>query len=130
MKIKEITEHLETIAPLEFQENYDNAGLIVGNKEMEVKGVLLCLDSTEAVIDEAILLGYNLIIAHHPIVFGGLKKFNGHSFVERVVIKAIQHNIAIYAIHTNLDNVLHGVNAKIAEKLGLTNTRILLPKSQ
>lgn len=129
MKIKSLLSYLETIAPPMYQEGYDNAGLIVGDSSLEIKGVLLCLDSTEAVVDEAITLGCNLIIAHHPIVFKGLKRFNGKNYVERVVIKAIKNDVAIYAIHTNLDNVYRqGVNGKIAEKLGLTNTSILAPK--
>src|ERR1035437_10372908 len=126
-KLKEITECIERFAPLSLQESYDNAGLIVGDKNMEVKGSLICLDSTEEVIEEAINLGYNLVIAHHPIVFSGLKKFNGNNYVERIIIKAIQNNIAIYAAHTNLDNVHNGVNAKIAEKLGLINCKVLAP---
>jgi len=129
MKIKELTNYLETIAPPAYQESYDNAGLIVGDSAVELEGALICLDAIEAVIDEAIELGCNLVIAHHPIVFRGLKKLNGKNYVERVVMKAIKNDIAIYAIHTNLDNVYHnGVNAKIAEKLGLQNTRILAPK--
>lgn len=129
MKIAEIIQHLEHIAPPSLQESYDNTGLIVGNPSVEATGAVLCLDSTEAVIDEAIQLGYNLVIAHHPIVFRGLKRFNGRSYVERVVMKAIKHDIAIYAIHTNLDNVYYqGVNAKIAEKIGLIDTQILAPK--
>ncbi|MDB5281182.1 MAG: Nif3-like dinuclear metal center hexameric protein [Bacteroidota bacterium] len=130
MKIKEITDFLESIAPLEYQENYDNSGLIVGDKNAIVKKALITLDATEAVVDEAIREKCQLIIAHHPIVFGGLKKLNGKNYVERVVIKAIKNNIAIYAIHTNYDNVFAGVNAKICERLGLTDTRILLPKTQ
>jgi len=130
MQIKNLTTYLETIAPSSYQESYDNAGLIVGDKQAEIKGVLVCLDSTEAVVDEAIELGCNLIIAHHPIVFKGLKRFNGSNYVERVVMKAIKHDIALYAIHTNLDNVYQqGVNTKIAEMLGLQNTRILAPKA-
>lgn len=128
MKLKEITAHLESIAPLAYQESYDNAGLICGNGDMEIKAALICLDSTEAVLDEAIANGCNLVIAHHPIVFSGLKKFNGKNYVERVIIKAIKNDIAIYAAHTNLDNVHDGVNAKIAEKLGLKNCRILSPQ--
>lgn len=127
MKLKEITDCLESYAPLAYQESYDNAGLICGNKDMEITSALICLDSTEAVIDEAIANGCNLVIAHHPIVFSGLKKFTGNTYVERVIIKAIQNNIAIYAAHTNLDNVHNGVSGKIAEKLGLINTRVLAP---
>ena len=129
MKLKEITSHLESIAPLTYQESYDNSGLICGNQDMDITGAVICLDSTEAVIDEAIANKCNLIIAHHPIVFTGLKKFNGKNYVERVIIKAIQNNIAIYAAHTNLDNVSNGVNAKIAEKIGLINCSILAPQN-
>lgn len=129
MKIAAIIQHLEQVAPPKLQESYDNAGLIVGDAQAEATGAVLCLDSTEAIIDEAIKLGYNLVIAHHPIVFRGLKRFNGRSYIERVVMKAIKHDIAIYAIHTNLDNVYYnGVNAKIAEKIGLIDTQILAPK--
>lgn len=128
MKLSEITSYIDSIAPPAYQESYDNAGLIVGDPSMEITSALICLDSTEEVIDEAIANGCNLVIAHHPIVFGGLKKFNGKNYVERVVMKAIKNDIAIYAAHTNLDNVTGGVNSKIAEKLGLINTRILAPK--
>ncbi len=129
MKIKELLTYLETIAPPVYQEDYDNAGLIVGNLEAEITGVLCCLDSTEAVVEEAIAKGCNLIIAHHPIVFRGLKHITGRNYVERTILKAIKNDIAIYAIHTNLDNVYYqGVNAKLCEKLGLNNTRILAPK--
>lgn len=128
--IRNITQYLESIAPLSYQESYDNCGLIVGNPDAEVTGVMLCLDSTEAVVDEAIAKGCNLVIAHHPIVFKGLKKFTGRNYVERTVIKAIKHDVAIYAIHTNLDHIHTGVNAKIGEKLGLQNLRILAPKRQ
>jgi len=131
MKIKHVTQYLETIAPSNYQESYDNSGLIVGNLETKITGVLICLDSIEAVLDEAIKMKCNLIIAHHPIVFRGLKRFNGRNYVERVVMKAIKNNLAIYAIHTNLDNVYHhGVNGKIAERLGLINTKILAPKNE
>lgn len=129
MKIRELTAYLETIAPSVYQEDYDNAGLIVGNPNADLKGVLLCLDSIEVIVEEAISKGCNLIIAHHPIVFRGLKKITGRNYVERTILKAIKNDIAIYAIHTNLDNVYHqGVNAKICEKLGLEYTQILSPK--
>ncbi len=131
LTIKDITAYLEWLAPPAYQESYDNAGLITGNAAAEVKGAICCLDATEEVLDEAIEKGCNLVIAHHPIVFRGLKKLTGRNYVERVVIKAIRHDIAIYAIHTNLDNVyFKGVNAKISEKLGLKNTRILSPKKE
>jgi dinuclear metal center YbgI/SA1388 family protein len=118
VKLKEIINVLENFAPTALQEHYDNAGLITGNPETEVSRAVLCLDSTEVVIDEAINTGCNLVIAHHPIVFSGLKKITGKTYVERVIIKAIKNDIAIYAAHTNLDNVRHGVNAKICERLG------------
>ncbi len=129
MKVKEITRYLEQIAPLSYQESYDNSGLIVGHPDDEVKKALISLDCTEVVVDEAIAKGCDLIISHHPIVFKGLKRFNGRNYVERTVMKAIKNNIALYAIHTNLDNVAGGVNSKIAEKLGLINQAILSPKS-
>jgi len=128
MKIKQVTNFLESLAPLEYQESYDNCGLIVGDANTEIKGALITLDCTEAIIDEAIETECNLVIAHHPIIFSGLKKLNGSNYIERTVIKAIKNDIAIYAIHTNLDNVHNGVSAKIAEKLGLENCKILLPK--
>jgi len=129
MTVKQVSQYLESIAPLSLQESYDNAGLIVGNPKTEVTGVLCCLDSTEEIIDEAIEKGCNLVVAHHPIVFGGLKKLNGKNYIERTVIKAIKNDIAIYAIHTNLDNVYkQGVNQRISEQLGLTNLKILSPK--
>jgi dinuclear metal center YbgI/SA1388 family protein len=130
MKIQKVLKYIEQFAPPAYQESYDNSGLIVGNPNEKITGVLLCLDSIEAVIDEAIDKECNLIIAHHPIVFGGLKRFNGNNYIERVVMKAIKNDIAIYACHTNLDNVQAGVNAKIAEKIGLINTKILAPKSK
>lgn len=128
MKLRELTNFLETIAPLAYQEEYDNSGLIVGHSEMEISGALISLDCIEAVVDEAIEHGFNLIISHHPIVFKGLKKLNGKNYVERVVMKAIKHDIALYAIHTNFDNVLEGVNKKLCDKLGIKNCRILKPK--
>ncbi len=131
MKIIDILSVLEAIAPPHLQESYDNSGLIVGDPNAGASGVLFCLDSTEAIVEEAVAQGCNLIVAHHPIVFRGLKRFNGSNYVERTVMQAIRHNVAIYAIHTNLDNVYRqGVNAKIAEKIGLTDTRILAPKPE
>lgn len=129
MKIKEIIDFLNEVAPLHFQEDYDNAGLITGHPEMDLSGVLICLDATEPVIEEAIALGCNMVVAHHPILFRGIKKLNGKTYVERTIIKAIKHDIAIFAIHTNLDNVfVSGVNTKIAERLGLIRTEILQQK--
>ncbi|MEJ1240140.1 Nif3-like dinuclear metal center hexameric protein [Chryseolinea sp. T2] len=127
-KVRDVIQHLESIAPPGYQESYDNSGLIVGDFGDLVNGVLVTLDCTEAVVDEAIASGCNLIVAHHPIVFKGLKRLNGHGYVERVVIKALRANVAIYAIHTNLDNVLAGVNRKICELLGLTNLKVLQPR--
>lgn len=121
---------MEQLAPLAYQESYDNVGLLVGDPQTEITGVLVTLDATEAVIDEAIAKGCNVVVAHHPIVFKGLKKFNGRNYVERAVIKAIKNDVALYAAHTNLDNVAGGVNFKIAEKLGLQNVQILAPKTQ
>jgi len=129
MNLSEITSYLESIAPLAYQESYDNSGLIVGDPNMDVKMAIISLDCIEEVVDEAIQLGANLIVSHHPIVFSGLKKFTGKSYIERVVMKAIKHDIAIYAIHTNLDNVRHGVSARMAERLGLENLKILDPKA-
>lgn len=129
MKLSLLTAYLESLAPLNYQEDYDNSGLIVGHPDKEVHQALLSLDCTEAVVDEAIEKQCEVIISHHPIVFRGLKRFNGKTYVERVVEKAIKNNIAIYAIHTNLDNVTEGVNAKICEMLELKNCRILSPKS-
>ncbi|MGX5820409.1 Nif3-like dinuclear metal center hexameric protein [Chitinophaga lutea] len=130
MYIRDIIQVLESFAPPAWQESYDNAGLIFGNPEAAVQGVLLTLDATEAVVDEAIEKGCNLIVAHHPIVFGGLKKITGRNYVERVAIKAIRNDVAIYAAHTNLDNVRNGVSAMMARQLDLQATRVLAPKRE
>ena len=128
VKLKELCDYLESIAPLHLQESYDNSGLIVGHPETEVKAVLCCLDATEEVLREAQSTGCNLVVAHHPIVFRGLKRFNGLHYVERAVMFAIKHDIAIYAIHTNLDNILiNGVNSQLAARLDLMDTTILRP---
>jgi dinuclear metal center YbgI/SA1388 family protein len=127
-RIKDIIKHLETVAPLAYQENYDNSGLLTGNEENDVTGVLITLDVTEKVVEEAVSTNCNLIVAHHPIIFKGLKSLTGRNYVERTVMLALRHNIAIYAIHTNLDNVNNGVNKIICDKLALVNTQILLPK--
>jgi dinuclear metal center YbgI/SA1388 family protein len=121
---------LEEWAPIDIQENYDNSGLLVGDKTQEIKNVLISLDCTEAVVDEAIQKGCQLIVAHHPIIFSGLKRLTESSYVERTVSKAIKNNIALYAIHTNLDNINTGVNKKIADLIGLKNVAVLQPKSQ
>lgn len=129
MKLKQITSALEQIAPLSLQEKYDNSGLIVGSSDQEISSVLISLDCTEEVIQEAIDRGCNMVVAHHPIVFSGLKRFNGKSYVERAVMKAIKNDVALYAIHTNLDNVNTGVNRYLCELLEIENARILSPKS-
>ena len=119
MTVQDICTAMEEWAPLAWQESYDNAGLLVGNRQTPVKGVLISLDCTEAVVDEAITKGCNLIVSHHPIVFKGLKSLTGKNYVERTVIKAIQHNIALYASHTNLDHAPNGVSYQLAKKLGI-----------
>lgn len=128
MKIKEIVSALERFAPLPLQDGFDNAGLQIGLTEAEATGALLCLDVTEAVLDEAIALGYNLIISHHPLIFKGYKSITGRDYVERCILKAIKNDIVIYSAHTNLDNAPGGVNFKMAEKIGLSNVRVLEPK--
>ncbi|SEI41174.1 dinuclear metal center protein, YbgI/SA1388 family [Dyadobacter sp. SG02] len=128
--IKEILTELEKLAPLPYQEDYDNAGLLVGSQDTEVTGILFTLDITEDIVDEAIQKQCNLIVAHHPIIFKGLKKLNGKNYVERTVIKAIKNDIALYATHTNLDHVTGGVNWQIARRLGLQNIKVLAPKKQ
>ena len=126
-KIKDVSSFLEEFAPLRLQESYDNAGLILGNPNAEIKNVLITLDVTEQVVDEAISKKCELIVAHHPIVFSGLKKITGKNYVERCLLKAIKNDVAIYAAHTNLDSVGGGVNGMICRKLGLENCRILQP---
>lgn len=128
--IQDLSDYLETLAPLSYQEAYDNAGLLVGDPQAGVRGVLVSLDCTEAVIAEAIANDCNVVLAHHPIVFKGLKRLTGKNYVERAVILAIKHDVALYAIHTNLDSVRGGVNWKIAERLGLRDVRVLVPKRQ
>lgn len=128
MQIKDVITTIEAIAPLDYAEDFDNVGLLIGDKTTQVNGVLVALDTLENVVDEAIEKNCNLIVSFHPIIFNGLKKITGKDYVERVIIKAIQNNIAIYAIHTALDNSFVGVNAKICEILGLQQTKILIPK--
>ena len=130
MKIGEIVSWLESLAHPSLQERYDNAGLLTGDVAWECKGIICSLDATEEVVIDAIEKNCNLIVAHHPIIFGGLKKINGKNYVEKTVIKAIKHDIAIYAIHTNLDNVIDGVNGRIAAMLGLKNISVLSPKQE
>lgn len=125
MKLKDIIKVLDDFAPERFQESYDNSGLLVGSANDEISGVLISLDCIESVVDEAIEKGLNMIVSHHPIIFSGLKRFNGENYIERTVIKAIKNNIALYSFHTNLDKVPLGVNAKISSLLNLKNTEIL-----
>ncbi|HQJ90286.1 MAG TPA: Nif3-like dinuclear metal center hexameric protein [Paludibacteraceae bacterium] len=128
MKIKELTAKFEEYAPLSYQESYDNCGMQVGTPEAEIRGVLLTLDITEGVIDEAIAKGCNLIIAHHPLIFRGVKKIIGRDHIERCIIKAIKNDVAIYASHTNMDKMKNGVSARLAQKIGLKDLEILVPE--
>ena len=130
MKVKEVTSYLESIAPLDLQEDYDNSGLIIGDPDLELTSAIVCLDVIEEVIDEAIDNKSNLVISHHPIIFSGVKRITGKNSIERTIIKAIKHNIAIYAIHTNLDVVKSGVNSRIADILELNHQKILSPRKR
>jgi dinuclear metal center YbgI/SA1388 family protein len=130
MKIREVVSALELFAAPELQEEYDNAGLLTGKFTDECRGVLCCLDVTAEVINEAKARNCNLIVAHHPIIFKGLKRINGNNYVEQVIIQAIKNDISIYACHTNLDNVVLGVNKRFADALGIENLEILAPKSK
>ncbi len=129
MKLKEISKWIEEVAPLSYQESYDNSGLLLGSYDKSVNAALITVDITEDVINEAIEKECNLIISHHPIVFSGLKRLSGNTFVERILLKAIKNDIAIYSVHTNIDNVINGVNSILAQKIGLKNLKILSPKS-
>jgi len=128
MDVKSVSDLIEAVAPLSLQEKYDNCGLLIGNSNMEVTGVLISIDVTEEVIEEAIQHNCNLIISHHPLIFIGIKNLTNKNLVQRCVTKAIKNDIAIYAAHTNVDNIIHGVNQKIADKIGLKNTKVLVPK--
>ena len=128
MKLVELTNYLESLAPLSSQESYDNSGLIVGDPQMEITGALVSLDCIESIVDEAIEKKCNVVIAHHPILFKGLKRLNGSDYVQRTILKAIKNDIALYAIHTNLDNFRYGVNAEIGKRIGLENIQVLAPK--
>ncbi len=128
MIVQEVTTILEDLAPLGYAEDYDNVGLLVGDANTKVSGILITLDTLENVVDEAIEKKCNLIVSFHPIIFNGLKKLTGSNYVQRVVIKAIKHNIAIYSMHTALDNSPIGVNAKICEVMGISNPKILIPQ--
>ena len=130
MIVQEVINHLEAFSPLAYAEDFDNVGLLVGNKNMPITGILVTLDTLETVVDEAIETKCNLIVSFHPIIFKGLKKLTGNTYVERVVIKAIKHDIAIYSMHTSLDNAFQGVNDMICNQLQLTNKQILIPQKQ
>ena len=123
MKIKEVLCALEQFAPLPLQESWDNAGLQIGLTEAEVSGVLLCLDVTESIVDEAVQKGCNLVVSHHPLLFRGLKQISDQTYVQRTVLKAIKNDICVVSMHTNMDNARGGVNFKIAERLGLSDIR-------
>ena len=125
MKIKEVVAALERFAPLPLQESYDNAGLQVGVTEADVSGALLCLDVTEAVVDEAVATGCNLIVSHHPLLFHGLRRVSDEDYVQRTVVKAIQKGVAIVSMHTNMDNAMNGVNFMMARKIGLSGVRFI-----
>lgn len=128
MKLRDICNKIEEWAPLAYQESYDNSGLIVGDPETDVKGVLVSLDCLECIVDEAIAKDCNVVVSHHPIIFAGMKSLTGKNYIERTVLKAIKNNIALYAIHTNLDNIDTGVNKMLADRLSLQNVKILEPK--
>jgi len=130
MQIRDVVDILEAFANPALQESYDNTGLAVGDASAEVAGVLITVDVTEEIIDEAIQKGANMIVSHHPVIFGGLKKLTGRNYVERIVLKAIKNDIALYAAHTNLDKALGGVNFKIAEKLNLQDISVLMPERE
>lgn len=128
MRIKDVTAALEAWAPRSLQEEYDNSGLQVGEPEAEISSAMVCLDCTEAVVEEAAAHGCGLIISHHPVIFKGLKSLVATGHVERTILAAVKHNIAVYAIHTNLDNVLDGVNGEVAKALGLRALHVIDPK--
>ena len=128
MIVQDVIDHLDALSPLAYAEDFDNVGLLVGNRNDKVTGILVTLDTLEAVVDEAIVNDCNLIVSFHPIIFKGLKRLNGSNYVERAVIKAIKHGIAIFAIHTALDNAMQGVNTMICEQLDIKNPKILIPQ--
>ena len=128
MKIQDVIQYLETLAPLDYAESFDNVGLLVGNAQEPFRGALITLDTLEEVVEEAIQRDCNLIVSFHPIIFSGLKSLTGKTYVERAVIKAIEHHIAIYSLHTALDNSFWGVNARICDQLALSERKILLPQ--
>lgn len=126
-RVSDVVDVLEQFAPIAYQESYDNAGLIIGKLDTEISGALICLDVTEEVLEEAIERGANMIISHHPVIFSGIKKFNGANYIQRIVEKAIKYDLIIYSSHTNADSVLGGVNFKLAEILNLNNVSVLSP---
>jgi dinuclear metal center YbgI/SA1388 family protein len=126
--VKEIVSVLESLAPTGLQESYDNSGLLTGRIDQEVIGVLVCLDVTPEILNEAVHRGCNMVVSHHPPFFSGMKRFTGQSLQEKVLIQAIRQDIILYASHTNLDSVLNGVSGRMAEKLGLTQIKILVPR--
>src|SRR5690349_16014742 len=128
MKISDLTSYIQNVAPLSLQEDYDNAGLLIGDPSWECTGVLCSLDVTEDVVREAIQKKCNCIVAHHPLIFRGLKKITGSTYVERTATAAIKNDVAIFAAHTNLDNIINGVNGKIADRIGLKNREVLMPR--
>jgi dinuclear metal center YbgI/SA1388 family protein len=127
LSVKEVVRVIEESVPLSYQESYDNSGLQIGDPRQEISSILLTIDITEEVIDEAIASGANLIVSHHPLIFGGLKRITGSNYVERCIVKAIQNNIALYACHTNIDNIISGVSFRMAAKMGLANIKVLAP---
>lgn len=129
LTVRDVVACIEEFAPSSYQESYDNSGLQVGDYLQDVKGILLSLDVTEEVITEAISFGCNMIVSHHPVIFGGLKRITGGSYTERIIAQAIKHDIAIYSCHTNIDNVYQGVSFRMAEKLGLSRIKVLKPAS-
>jgi dinuclear metal center YbgI/SA1388 family protein len=127
VKIRDVIHYIEEFAPSAYQENYDNSGIQVGNPESSLQGILLAVDVTEAVVEEAIQNNLNLILSHHPVIFNGIKRITGKTYTERIILKAIKHDIAIYSCHTNIDNFLYGVSYRMAEKLELQEIKILKP---
>ncbi len=127
MILSEFTSYLKSLVPLALQENYDNSGLLIGLEETEISGALICLDVTSDILDEAIEKKCNLVISHHPLIFSGLKSITGRSETERLVMRALKENIAIYALHTNLDNHYEGVNHILCQKIGIQHPEILRP---
>ena len=129
MKVADVIGYLEELAPLSSQESYDNSGLLIGERSALVNGVLVTLDCTEEIVEEAVRTGCNLIIAHHPVIFKGLRSITGANYVERTVMACIRNGVALYAIHTNLDNYRFGVNYEIGRRIGLKDLKVLAPKS-